>query len=217
MKTRVFAVCSFVFLLLVLTNAAQADSAKLVNPADGHSYQRFDTGMNWTSAQTACAGLGGHLATITSQAENDWIIKNILYIEPDTYLGARYNSSTWQWITGESFGYTYWGQGEPNLDLKTDMYITMAIRPGLYTNPMGLGWNNVNGTDSYPHLCEWDNSVCTDIAVKPHTFTTGTPAKAAEVNADFDTLYQQINTQNCQIQALKAIVCQDHPTASVCQ
>ena len=60
-------------------------------------------------------------------------------------------------------------------------------------------------------------SVCTSIAVKPHTFTTGTPAKAAEVNADFDTLYQQINTQNCQLQALKAIVCQDHPTASVCQ
>jgi len=67
-------------------------------------------------------------------------------------------------------------------------------------------------------------SVCTSIAVKPHTFTTGTPAKAAEVNADFDMLYQQINTQNCQLQtlnsqlqALKAIVCKNDPTASVCQ
>ena len=42
------------------------------------------------------------------------------------------------------------------------------------------------------------------------TFTAGTPAKATEVNANFDKL-------NCQIQALKAIVCQDHPTASICQ
>ncbi|MEI6261742.1 MAG: LamG domain-containing protein [Deltaproteobacteria bacterium] len=41
-------------------------------------------------------------------------------------------------------------------------------------------------------------------------FTAGTPAKAADVNANFDAL-------NCQIQALKAIVCKNDPTASVCQ
>jgi hypothetical protein len=49
--------------------------------------------------------------------------------------------------------------------------------------------------------------VCSSGVVK---FTAGTPAKAADVNANFDAL-------NCQMQALKAIVCQDHPTASVCQ
>jgi hypothetical protein len=42
------------------------------------------------------------------------------------------------------------------------------------------------------------------------TFTAGTPAKAADVNANFYAL-------NCQIQALKAIVCKNEPTASVCQ
>jgi len=41
-------------------------------------------------------------------------------------------------------------------------------------------------------------------------FTAGTPAKAADVNANFDAL-------NYQIQALKAIVCKNEPTASVCQ
>ena len=47
-------------------------------------------------------------------------------------------------------------------------------------------------------------------STKVVTFTAGTPAKAAEVNANFDAL-------NCQIQALKSIVCQDHPTADICK
>jgi hypothetical protein len=57
-----------------------ADSAKLVNPANGHCYQRFDTALYWNSAKTACAGLGGHLETITSQAENDWVYGNVLSV-----------------------------------------------------------------------------------------------------------------------------------------
>jgi hypothetical protein len=54
------------------------------------------------------------------------------------------------------------------------------------------------------------SEISPSVVVKPYTFTTGTPAKAAEVNADFDVLYTRIN-------ALNAIVCQDHPTASICQ
>jgi hypothetical protein len=48
---------------------------------------------------------------------------------------------------------------------------------------------------------------CSSEVVK---FTAGTPAKAADVNANFDA-------HNCQIQALKAAFCQEHPTASLCQ
>ncbi len=52
------------------------------------------------------------------------------------------------------------------------------------------------------------------------TFTAGTHAKAAEVNANFDALNCQIQVLNSQVQALqglKAIVCQDHPTADICK
>jgi len=211
MKTKVFAVCVVFFLFC---GVAHADSAKLVNPANGHSYQRFDTALNWNSAKTACAALGGHLATITSQAENDWVLKNIDIGRVGTaiWLGGtdEVQEGVWQWITGESWSYTNWYPGEPNNGDGPENYLEFYGVAGV--------WNDRNGAVAeVAFFCEWDNSVCTDTAVKPYTFTTGSSAKAAEVNADFDTLYQQINTQNCQIQALKAIVCQDHPTASVCQ
>ena len=216
MKTGVFVVCAVIFLFC---GVVHADSAKLVNPANGHSYQRFDTALNWNSAKTACAGLGGHLATITSLAENDWVYGNVVNGVPGIWLGGTDEvvEGTWKWINGESWGYTNWTSGEPNNSQGGEDYLMLNW-------PQGQGWNDVGGTTLQPYLCEWANSVCTDIAVKPHTFTTGTPAKAAEVNADFDTLYQQINTQNCQIQtlnsqlqALKAIVCKNEPAASVCQ
>ena len=213
MKMRVFAVCAVFFLFC---GFAHADSAKLINPANGHSYQRFDTALDWNSAKTACAVLGGHLATITSQAENEWIYGNLMSgtISPSWVGGTdSVQEGVWKWITGEPWSYTNWSTGEPN-GLTLENCLWMYGNSG----PERGRWNDAGAVAYiFPYPCEWDNSVCADIVVKPHTFTTGTPAKAAEVNADIDTLYQQINTQNCQIQALKAIVCKNEPTASVCQ
>jgi hypothetical protein len=59
-----------------------------------------------------------------------------------------------------------------------------------------------------------DQGACSSEVVK---FTAGTPAKAADVNANFDSVNCQIQVLNSQLQALKAIVCKNEPTASVCQ
>jgi hypothetical protein len=68
-------------------------------------------------------------------------------------------------------------------------------------------YNRACSYSEIQELYKGQSGTCSKEVVK---FTSGTPAKAADVNANFDAL-------NCQIQALKAIVCKNEPTASVCQ
>jgi len=40
---------------------------------NGHSYYRSTGSMTWTSAKTACENMGGHLATVSNTAENNFL------------------------------------------------------------------------------------------------------------------------------------------------
>jgi hypothetical protein len=47
---------------------------------NGHWYsvRLVPEGLNWTQARVLAHGLGGHLATMTSEAENDWVFENLV-------------------------------------------------------------------------------------------------------------------------------------------
>jgi len=94
---------------------------------NGHYYYAVSVpdGITWTDAKTAAEsftylGMSGHLATITSQGENEFIYNN-LGVTPSYYLlgafqpdGSQEPDGGWQWVTGESWNYTNWNSGEPN-------------------------------------------------------------------------------------------------------
>jgi len=50
----------------------------------------------------------------------------------------------------------------------------------------------------------------TQVVKKPHTFSAGTPARASEVNSNFDVAYEHI-------QKLLNVVCKYHPTEPLCE
>lgn len=129
-KKRFF---SYVNILLTFLLAAMlfvpriSYAEPIINPANGHYYdiQCINSGgLNWyeardTALNISFEGLQGHLATITSQEEETFLIDKFSTIGgPNIWLGGTDESSegNWKWITGEPWGYTNWDtdNGEPN-------------------------------------------------------------------------------------------------------
>jgi hypothetical protein len=88
-------------------------------------------GIAWAAAEDSAEKFGGYLATLTSQAENDfvhslvsswsyWHKRSSPRVWAGPWLGGRQRAgapepdSGWEWITGESFDYSNWSSGQPN-------------------------------------------------------------------------------------------------------
>jgi hypothetical protein len=88
---------------------------------NGHTYEAVAVleGITWAEADAMATSMGGHLATITSDAENQWVFDNVatasVWFEGNgPWLGGILVDSSWEWVTGEVWDYTAWAPGEPN-------------------------------------------------------------------------------------------------------
>lgn len=101
--------------------------APTIDPATGHAYLAFEQpAVTWDEANAAATalkyrGCTGHLATITSMDENDFITGAFPAAAPGGYwLGGAQPpgwgepDGGWGWVTGEPFYFTHWNGGEPN-------------------------------------------------------------------------------------------------------
>jgi hypothetical protein len=98
-----------------------------------HYYHAMSTpvGLNWNFAWDSALGHGGYLATITSQAENDFVFSLVdsgvyWYQRPGTGklagpwlggtqdFGSQEPDSGWHWVTVESMNYRNWTPGQPD-------------------------------------------------------------------------------------------------------
>lgn len=97
---------------------------------NGHRYEAvlMDAVITWTEARDLAASRGGHLATITSAAENEFVFFSLASnpalwdsspspMADGPYLGGFRSAdpgSSWQWVTGETWDFAAWAPGEPN-------------------------------------------------------------------------------------------------------
>lgn len=96
---------------------------KVADGGNGHWYEAISENITWTRANSVVSAAGsGYLATITSQAENDFIINAFGGPTPTAYYllggfqsaGSSGPSGGWHWVSGEPWSFANWNTGEPN-------------------------------------------------------------------------------------------------------
>ena len=133
---------------------------------NGHKYQRFDNGMTWDEAEAYCESLGGHLAVITSEEEQQ-IVASLAYTgsKNNYWIGGHWNSDgEFAWVTDEPFEYTAWGGGEPNNGEGIEDAIMMWSSDGAWNdlpNDCQAAFEEDKpdyGTENFGFICEWEDT-----------------------------------------------------------
>lgn len=147
--------------LMVAFSSSETNCSEKVHWGNSY-YQLFDVSMTWTEAKAYCESLGGHLATITSEAEQSFINQELVFktnCKRQFWLGSYYESGLWKWVTGEKFSYTNWNPGEPT---GGQYYLTVL---GNYHSGKGKWLDNPNNGCSEPwtlettgFICEWSGT-----------------------------------------------------------
>ena len=126
---------------------------------NGHWYQAVahTPAVGWEAARQFAVAKGGHLATISSLAENQFVFDLSIPAgcwngNAGPYLGAFKNSAgQFEWITGEAFGFTNWLPGEPSSGA-WEPALALIGPPG--TGAPGPYWNDY---ESVPYV-GWTHS-----------------------------------------------------------
>lgn len=167
MKRKLLAVLlvlTTVFSMSIVTKRYQPMNVYATSniPADaleynGHYYYVYDMNYGWDEAKAYCESLGGYLATITSQEENDVVYQ---YLRDQGYESAYFGytdeeeEGVWKWVTGEKSTYSNWSSGEPNGENPNEDYAMFYYK---YTTGQwndGDFGNSTVGRDT-TFICEW--------------------------------------------------------------
>jgi hypothetical protein len=116
----------------------------------GHHYDVVNVpeGISWTDARQQAQsltynGMAGHLVTITSKSENDFIFGTLVGQTSASalWLGGYQSPQTtdpaanWNWVTNEPWEYTNWSGGEPNDHNSNDeTYLTIWCYSGKWND-----------------------------------------------------------------------------------
>lgn len=165
---------------------AQEDVTKERN---GHWYQFVDAGrpISFVDAKSMAEGMSsrgfkGHLLTVTSPEELQFVVKNVLTPLPTAQecawlgivqkRGAAEPAAGWEWITGEPMDFKNWAPGEPN-DTNRNEYLAQIRRDGV--------WGDVPRTMFRPfYVVEFED---------PKGLTPVTPEEAPQ---EFNCHYYQL-------------------------
>ncbi|HVV83605.1 MAG TPA: lectin-like protein [Kofleriaceae bacterium] len=116
------------------------------DPMTNHAYRIFYALRTQPEAIADCASIGAHLATVTSQEEQDFMAAS--FAARDTWIGLFQGPSeaTWFWSTGERYDFKAWGMNQPDDFMHNEDCAHLMAGTGL--------WNDRDCTARLPYVCE---------------------------------------------------------------
>ncbi|MGN1418419.1 MAG: lectin-like protein [Acutalibacteraceae bacterium] len=125
---------------------------------NGHYYKVYDQSLSWSDSAIECEKLGGHLVTITSEAENNFVFGEInKYKKKEYWIGCYREDRELHWVTGETFDYHKLSESELNADYPYIWIQIFSINCG-YPSEEGT-WDDMAEWQGYSYngfVCEWD-------------------------------------------------------------
>ncbi len=125
---------------------------------DGHRYEVYNMNMTWKEAKEFCESRGGYLATVSSDAENNYILNLIKQGDRYNYwLGGYKNNNNWFWVTDEPFSYNKWAPGEPNNTGNAEAFIHISGAKNNAWNDLKNDGDNTSGyhLSLFGFVCEY--------------------------------------------------------------
>ncbi|MCH8274208.1 MAG: hypothetical protein IH851_05410 [Armatimonadetes bacterium] len=100
---------------------AAASAGPIEWDGNGHFYELVTSPKTWFQAKLDAEartflGVQGHLLTVNSQGEQDFINETFGPALREAYTGGFLGAQGWEWVTGEPFSYTNWAPYEPTGD-----------------------------------------------------------------------------------------------------
>ncbi|MBQ8539672.1 MAG: hypothetical protein IJ433_08480 [Ruminococcus sp.] len=128
--------------------------------------------LDWYDVKDLCESMGGHLATITSSKEQEFIQSTILKSDNGYgayFIGGEKVDNKWQWITGEEWDYTAWevNTNQPDNEGGKQDKLRIVYAPN---DSWNLGWDDIGyaqmPTQQVPNgfICEWED----EITIEPY-------------------------------------------------
>jgi len=123
-------------------------------PYDDHCYYWSNNTKTWDEAEAFCQEENGHLASITSNAINQYVVEGMNSRGlRNTWMGGTDidEEGTWKWRDGSPFIFTFWHSGEPNNQGGNQHCLNQWKHP--LSIGQGIKWDDQRCSDSLTFLC----------------------------------------------------------------
>jgi hypothetical protein len=130
----------------------------IVRAETGHRYYLLSQSV-WTQAEAEAVTLGGHLVTINSTAENDWVVDTFSTfggVDRSLWIGLndQVSEGVFVWISGEAAAYTNWAPGQadngsPGPDPPGEDFVHL-LWPGHPNAGMWNDFQNLSSANNFP-------------------------------------------------------------------